>query len=83
MNLLVSEKHTKERKIAKGIVEKLKTTAAALQSNDKTHKNGVKYIISKKIYENIIYVELENKSISHDRRMIVREFINRKLVPVK
>lgn len=83
MNLLVSEKHTKERKIAKGIVEKLKITAAALQSNDKTHKNGVKYIISKKMYENIIHVELENKSISHDRRMIVREFINRKLVPVK
>lgn len=82
MNILSSDKHTKERKIAEAIANKLKSTAATLESNDPTHKNGVKYIISRKVYENIIQVEFETKGLSHKNRMIVREFINRKLKPV-
>jgi len=83
MNLLPSDKHTAERRIAESIANKLKTTAATLESNDPTHKNGVKYLISKKMYESIIHVEFETKGLSHKTRMIVREFINRKLKPIK
>ena len=82
MSLLPSDKHTKERKIAESIANKLKNTAATLESNDPSHKNGVKYMISRKVYENIIQVEFENRELSHTNRMIVREFINRKLKPV-
>jgi len=82
MNILSSDKHTKERKIAEVIANKLKTTAATLESNDPTHKNGVKYMISRKVYENIIQVEFDTRELSHTNRMIVREFINRKLKPV-
>lgn len=82
MNILASDKHTKERKIAQIIVNKLKTTAATLKSNDLAHKNGVKYIISKKVYEDIIHCEFENRAISYNTRMVIREFINRKLIPV-
>lgn len=82
MSLLPSDKHTKERKIAEAIANKLKNTAATLKSNDPAHKNGVKYMISKKVYENIIQVEFESRELPHKNRMIVREFINRKLKPV-
>jgi len=82
MNILSSDKHTKERKIAEAIAKKLKRAAATLESNDPTHKNGVKYMISKRVYENIIQVEFESRELPHKNRMIVREFINRKLKPV-
>ena len=82
MDILPSDKHTKERKIAETIARKLKNTAATLESNDPTHKNGVKYMISRKVYENIIQVEFESRELPHKNRMIVREFINRKLKPV-
>jgi hypothetical protein len=82
MDILPSDKHTKERKIAETIARKLKNTAATLESNDPTHKNGVKYMISKKVYESIIQVEFDTRELSHKNRMIVREFINRKLKPV-
>ena len=81
-NILLSDKHTKERKIAESIANKLKNTAATLESNDPSHKNGVKYMISRKVYENIILVEFESRELPHKNRMIVREFINRKLKPV-
>ena len=83
MSLLPSDKHTKERKIAEAIANKLKNTAATLESNDPAHKNGVKYMISRKVYENIILVEFESRELPHKNRMIVREFINLKLKPVK
>lgn len=83
MDLLPSDKHTKERKIAQIIVNKLKTTAATLKSNDLAHKNGVKYTISKRVYEDIIHCEFENRAVSYNNRMVIREFINRKLIPVK
>ena len=81
MNILSSDKKTKERKIAQIIVNKLKIKAATLESSNPTHKNGVKYIMSKNVYENIIIEEFNNRNISHTDRMIVREFINRKLIP--
>ena len=78
MNILSSDKHTAERRIAETIANKLKKTAATLESNDPTHKNGVKYMISKKVYDNIIQVELTNRGLSNDASAIVIEFINRK-----
>lgn len=82
MELVLSEKYTKERKIAESIANKLKKTAATLESNDPTHKNGVKYMISKKVYDNIIQVELTDRGLSNDVSEIVIEFINRKLKPL-
>jgi hypothetical protein len=82
MELLVSEKHTKERKIADIIINKLKVTATKLESNNSIHKDGVKYNISKKMYEEIISSEFESRKIMYKDTMIVREFINRKLVKV-
>jgi hypothetical protein len=82
MDILPSDKHTAERRIAETIANKLKKTAATLESNDPAHKNGVKYMISRKVYENIIQVEFETRELPHRNRMIVREFINRKLKPV-
>lgn len=81
MNILSSDKKTKERKIAQIIVNKLKIKAATLESSNPAHKNGVKYIMLKNVYENIIVEEFNNRNISHTDRMIVREFINRKLIP--
>ncbi len=82
MELIASNKHTKERKIAEIIVNKLKSTAAAFESNDPTHKNGVKYTISKKVYDDTINVEFDNRNVSHVDRMVITQFINKKLIPV-
>ena len=82
MELISSNKHTKERKVAEIVINKLKTTAATLESKNPDHRNGVKYIISKKTYESIIHTEFENRAISHKDRMVIRELINRKLIPV-
>ena len=82
-NILLSDKHTKERKIAEAIANKLKKTAATLKSNDPTHKNRVKYMISRKVYDDTIMAELTKRKLSTDKMMIVIKFINCKLKPVK
>lgn len=80
METLVSKKYTHERKVAKIIVTKLKRAAATLESDDPSHKNGLKYMISKKVYDSTIELEFNNRCIAHGSRMIVREFINRSLI---
>jgi len=80
METLVSKKYTHERKVAKIIVTKLKRAAATLESDDLSHKNGLKYMISKKVYDNTIEIEFSNRCIAHGSRMIIREFINRSLI---
>tara|TARA_R110000868_G_scaffold80172_1_gene228061 strand:- start:128 stop:379 length:252 start_codon:yes stop_codon:yes gene_type:complete len=80
METLVSKKYTHERKVAKIIVTKLKRAAATLESDDPSHKNGLKYMISKKVYDNTIELEFNKRCIAHGSRMIVREFINRSLI---
>ena len=79
MELIASNKHTKERKIADIIVSKLKSTAAAFESNDPTHRNGIRYTISKKVYDNTIKMEFDNRNISNVDRMVITQFINRRL----
>ena len=80
MELLVSNKHTHERKMADLIIKKVKSNAIIIKSENPTHKNGIMYSLNKTEYENIITYEMEVKRIPHLTRMIVREFINRKLV---
>lgn len=80
MELTVSNKHTRERRIADSIIRKLKSTAATLKSNNPSHKDGLKYMISKTIYEETIISEFDNKNLSQEDRLIVREFINRKII---
>ena len=82
MELIASNKHTKERKIAEIIVSKLKSTAAVFESKDPTHRNGVRYTISKKVYDNTITMEFDNRNISHVDRMVITQFINRRLKPL-
>jgi len=82
MDLKVSKKYTKERKLANIIVEKLKNKATMLESDDITHKNGIKFIISKKIYKNIIYNEFKNRNTPNKDIIIIKEFINRRLISV-
>jgi len=79
MELIASKKYTKERQIAEIIVRKLKSTAAAFESNDPAHRNGVKYTISKKIYDATINVEFDNRNISHVDRMVITQLINKRL----
>lgn len=82
MELIASNKHTKERKIAEIIVNKLKSTAASFESNDPKHRNGIKYTISKRIYDNTINLEFDNRNISHVDRMVITKFINRRLIAI-
>jgi hypothetical protein len=82
MEPVLSKRYTHERKVTDIIVTKIKRAAATLESDDPRHKNGVKYMISKKVYENTIQIEFDNRCISHSSRTIIREFINRKLKSV-
>jgi hypothetical protein len=82
MELSVANKHTHERKIADCIVKKVKSNATSIKSDNPKHKHGVMYSIKKTEYENIIKYELEAKKVPHMTRMVVREFINRKLKSV-
>lgn len=82
MDLIPSNKYIKERKVAEIIVEKLKYTAQRVDSTDPTHRNGVKYMMSKQLYESTIHCEFEARKIIHSDRMVIRELINRKLKKV-
>jgi len=82
MELSVANKHTHERKVADFIIKKVKSQSVILKSENPSSKNGIMYSINKTEYENIINYELEAKRIPHITRMVVREFINRKLKPV-
>lgn len=82
MELSVANKHTHERKVADFIIKKVKSQSVILKSENPNSKNGIMYSINKTEYENIINYELEAKRIPHITRMVVREFINRKLKPV-
>ena len=82
MELVVANKHTHERKMADLIVKKVKSNATIMKSDNPKHKHGVMYSINKVEYENIIKYEMEAKRIPHMTRMVVREFINRKLKSV-
>jgi hypothetical protein len=79
MELSVANKHTHERKVADFIIKKVKSNAIIIKSDNPSHKNGVMYSINKTEYENLINYELEAKRIPHVTRMVVKEFINRKL----
>lgn len=47
MELIVSNKHTHERKIADFIVKKVKSQALIVRSDNPKHKNGVMYSIKR------------------------------------
>jgi hypothetical protein len=82
MELSVANKHTHERKVADFIIKKVKSQAIIIKSENPSHKNGIMYSINKTEYENLINYEFEAKRVPHVTRMVVREFINRKLKSV-
>ena len=67
----------------KTYLEKLKSTATHLKSNDPTHRNGIKYSISIKQYDAIIDESLNRRCVVHMNKNMIREFINCKLKPIK
>ena len=79
MHDLVEKRFTDERRIAYTAIEKIKTAAAVLESNDPNHKNGVKYLISKKQYHKIIETVFDERCAKHMNREFIKSFINTKL----
>jgi hypothetical protein len=79
MDLLIDKRYKEERIIAYNTIEKIKDAAATLESNDPTHKNGVKFFISKKQYHEIIDDEFNRRSSRHIKKELVERLINLKL----
>jgi len=65
---------------AERIIEKLKITAAEFESNNPRHKNGLKFIISRKKYDHVMNFEIWQ--LSEEIREPVKEIINKKLIKV-
>ena len=77
---MISEKRFKdERLIAYSAIDKIKTAATVIESDDPKHKNGVKYLISKKDYHSIIETVFEQKCARHMNRESIRSFIDTQL----
>jgi hypothetical protein len=77
---MISEKRFKdERLIAYSAIDKIKTAATVIPSDDPKHKDGVKYMISKKEYHAIIETVFENKCARHMNKESIKSFINTKL----
>lgn len=77
---MISQKRFKdERIIAYSAIDKIKSAAKVIPSNDPTHKNGVNYLISKKDYHAIIETVFEQRCAKHMNRESIREFINKQL----
>jgi hypothetical protein len=79
MEVLTAKRFKDERIIAYGAIERLKDAAATLESNDPTHKNGVKFLISKKQYETIVETELDRKCARHMNRDLIKKVIDARL----
>lgn len=79
MDLLIDKRYKEERIIAYNTVEKIKDAAATLESNDPSHRNGVKFLISKKQYHSIIDNEFDRRCPKHMNRELIRTIINLKL----
>jgi hypothetical protein len=77
---MISEKRFKdERLIAYSAIDKIKTAASVIPSDDPKHKDGVMYMISKKEYHAIIETVFEQRCARHMNRESIREFINKQL----
>lgn len=77
---MISEKRFKdERLIAYSAIDKIKSKAITIKSDDPKHKNGVIYKISKTTYEDILNNEFNKKCAKHMNRESIRVFIETKL----
>ena len=79
MKIFTETKFKDERKIAYTVIEKIKQAAAVLESNDPTHKNGVKFFISKKEYDSIIEGEFNRRCPRHMNRDLIKTIIDLRL----
>jgi hypothetical protein len=79
MDLLIDKRYKEERIIAYNTIEKIKDAAATLESNDPTHRNGVKFFISKKEYDSIIEGEFNRKCPRHMNRDLIKTIIDLRL----
>jgi len=77
---MISEKRFKdERLIAYSAIDKIKSAAKVIPSDDPTHKNGVNYLISRKEYHAIIETVFEQRCAKHMNRESIRQFIDKQL----
>jgi acetate kinase len=77
---MITEKRFKdERLIAYSAIDKIKTAATVIPSDNPKHKNSVKYMISKKEYHAIIETVFDNKCARHMNRESIRSFIDTQL----
>lgn len=79
MELLLDKKYKEERIIAYNTIERLKNAAATLESKDPNHRNGIKFLISKKEYHSIIETEFDRRCARHMNRELIKTIINLKL----
>jgi hypothetical protein len=80
MSMLVEKKFKDERLIAYSVIDKIKSEATALSSGNPKHKDGVKFLISKKRYDAIINTEVDSRCARHMNRESIKDFINNKLI---
>jgi hypothetical protein len=78
-DVLTAKRYKDERCIAYIVVEKIKDAAATLESNDPSHRNGVKYIISKKQYHHIVDTEFKKRCAKHMDRDLIKAVIDARL----
>ena len=79
MDLLIDKRYKEERIVAYNTIEKIKDAAATLESNDPTHRNGVKFFISKKQYDSIIENEFDRRCSRHMNRDLIKKIIDLRL----
>lgn len=65
---------------AERIINKLKEKAAEFDSNNPKHKDGKKYVISKKRYDHVLTIE--TWQLPEEIRSSVNEIITKKLVEI-
>lgn len=82
MSRILENRFKTERYIAYSLIEKLKSSSVELKSNNPICKNGVKYIMSKEKYNDIINNTLNRRCSKYMNKELIKEFINYKLIPV-
>lgn len=83
MSDILKNRFKDERWFTYGLIEKLKSSSVHISSSNPKHKNGVKYMISRKRYNEIIENDLNREDVKHLNKEMIRDFVNKKLLPIK
>lgn len=78
-DVLTAKRYKDERYIAYIAVEKIKNASSILESDDPSHKNGIKFSISKQRYNDIIETVFDERCAKHMSRDLIKVVIDSKL----